>query len=115
MENIREAMQVIRGKKLFRGREEYFLPQGLVVLPCEQRGASKADGAVYIYFSDNENELHAELKPGGEKFTIADFRMDLMAFLEHAAHLSRGSSYVTTNSKSADYRKKPDTESQSAD
>lgn len=105
MEALREALQTLRGQNRFRGREEFFLHQGLLVLPGELRGDTTTRSEVHIHFSGKEQELRGQLLPGGTPFTLADFGMDLMAFIDHAVGLARGKAYLRTHPKQTDYRK----------
>jgi hypothetical protein len=105
MEALRQALQILRGQNLFRGREEFFLSQGLLVLPGEQRGAGAPRTEVHIRFSDKEHDLQGQLLPGGPVFRIADFEMNLQDFMAHAVGLARGKDYLRTHPKQSDYRK----------
>lgn len=105
MEQLKADLRVLRGRNLFRGREEYYLDQGLIVLAVEARGEMTAGGEVRIYFTEKESEMRGEKLPGGPTFALTEFGMDTLAFMERAAQLARGEDYLRTNPKNADYRK----------
>lgn len=106
MEEIRLGIQKIRGRNLYRGREEYFLQQGLVILPAENRKNKITGAEVRIHFTDRPDGVKGEVLPAGNTFSISEFGMNLEKFLEHAASLARGETYLHTESKSAPYRDK---------
>lgn len=104
-DRIRDEIRVLRGQNRFRGNEYYFLAQGLIRIPIENRKSEIQQGYFVIHAKKGEAELWAESVPEGEKLTLREYEMDLGKFVGEIVDRCRGEAYLHTNSSTADYRK----------
>ena len=105
-EKIRKELRKLRGRNLFRGREDYYPQQGLFRIEVELRGEGTLRSEVVIHLMDLEQELWAEILPGGEKLMLKAFEDKMDQFLMAILERCRGEKpYLKTRSKIADYRK----------
>lgn len=104
-ERVRDEIRRLRGMNRFRGQEVHLLPQRQVRLPAESRAGRMPFREMVIHLKEVESEVYVEELPGGKRWTIADFDMDLDALVGFAVDNCRGGAYLHTNSKTADYRK----------
>jgi hypothetical protein len=101
---VREALRLLRGQNLFRGREMHLPLQKLVVIPTELRGEGGQDSGILLHLTQDEHELWAEERPSGEKFHIRDHGVDVGAFVAALVARARGGNYLRTNSEKGTYR-----------
>lgn len=102
---IRESLRRLRGRNQWRGTEIFHEPKGLVRLQAEARGGELRDLEVHIHLQGTEMEIWAETVPGGRKFALKDYKMDVDAFMTDILEVLRGKPYLRTSSSNADYRK----------
>ena len=103
-ERVRDEIRRLRGMNRFRGTEVHLLPPKQVRLPAELRGDMTTGAEYLIHPSDAESEVWLEEHPGGKRWGIQEFDMNLEALVQHAVDLCRGQEYLRTNSKTAPYR-----------
>ncbi|HHG84338.1 MAG TPA: hypothetical protein ENJ82_06270 [Bacteroidetes bacterium] len=104
-ERIRDEIRKLRGSNRFRGNEVHLLPRKEIRLPVEARESILQKAEIIIHLHEAESEVWAVYHPGGARWTLQEFDMDLAAFISFLADKCRGSAYLHTNSKTADYRK----------
>ena len=103
-EKLRETLKLLRGKNLFRGREDHDPEKGTITLERERRGDGEPRGSIRIFFGEKTGGIFAEVLPEKKKIFLNDFEDNLNFFLEKVVSLSRGEKYIRTNSLKADYR-----------
>jgi hypothetical protein len=105
-ERVREEIRRQRGMNRFRGQETHLVNRRQVRIPLEFRAGKIELGEMVIHLREAESEVYVEELPGGKKWSMAEFDMDLNALVGFALDRSRGADYLHTNSGTADYRKK---------
>lgn len=104
-ERIRDEIRRLRGMNRFRGTELHLLPRKEIRLPVEARTGVLTKAEITIHLHEAESELYAIKHPGGQRWSIQEFDMDLTAFVGFLVDECRGATYLHTNSKTAAYRK----------